>query len=44
MTRYLNKETGAIYDSLQEAQEKLGIRGYIEAIERGILIKAVVIK
>ena len=44
MTRYINKRTGAIYDSLLEAQEKLGIVGYIDAVESGDLIKAIVIK
>ena len=44
MKRWIYTRTGAIYDSLKEAQDKLGFLGYIDAVESGELKEATVIK
>ena len=36
---YLDKRTGEKYENLLEAQQKLGMLGYIEAVEGGNLVK-----
>lgn len=37
--QYLNKRTGDRYKNLLEAQEKLGILGYVSAVESGDIVK-----
>lgn len=37
--KYKNKRTGEIYNNLLEAQDKLGVLGYVDVVESGDLVK-----